>query len=265
VEGSIIPGQGKTSRLDIATPGGKSELRSRGAEGTEFSVSVNPDDSSTIAIHSGVAEIKTADGTLKVGPDEAITYDTSGFVGRAAPIPDPPALQSPTDGDDLVFGTIPPRILFSWGGRTVADAYRFVIARDRELHDVVFDRELIGTEFVHGNLQSGRYYWCVKTVTGYVESRCSTVRDFRLIQDLEPPDLRVDLPQGAVAAAKMVVRGAAEPGSELFIKNEQVTLAANGEFEYVVKLSPGLNMIIVEAIDAAGNSAYRSQYVTADF
>jgi hypothetical protein len=160
---------------------------------------------------------------------------------------------------------VAPRVRFRWAGPDDADVYRFVLARDRDLNDVVWAGELSRPEFVHGNLPSGRYFWSVKSVSDRAESRASVVNSLRLEQDLEPPELHVERPQEAVPTEQLVIRGMAEPGSELFIKNRTVPLGASGAFEYTMKLNPGLNMIVIEAVDQAGNSAYRSQYVTARF
>jgi hypothetical protein len=265
VQGRIDPGKGKDSRLDIVTSGGTSEIRAQGKDGAEFSVTTNADQSSTVNVYSGVARLSTADGKIKVGPNEAITYDPTGLLGKAVPIPEAPRVVSPRDGIVRTFGPVAPRIRFDWAEQDGADAYRFILARDRELSEIVCARELNDTEFVHGDLPSGRYYWSVRSVFGHAESRASTVRSLRLVEDLDPPELSVDLPEGTVAVAELVVRGMAEPGSELFIKNESIPLAADGGFEYALKLKRGLNMIVIEAVDAAGNSAYRSQYVTARF
>lgn len=264
LQGRIDPGKGKDSRLDIVTSGGTSEIRA-GKEGADFSVTANADESSTVNVYSGVARLSTAGGKIKVGPNEAITFDPTGLLGKAVPIPDAPRAISPRDGIVRTFGPVAPRIRFHWAEQDGADAYRFVLARDRDLGDVVCARELNDTEFVHGDLPSGEYYWSVRSVFGHVESRPSSIRSLQLVEDLDPPALSVDLPEGTVAVEQLVVRGQAEPGSELFIENESVPLAADGGFEYALKLKRGLNMIVVEAVDAAGNSAYRSQYVTARF
>ncbi len=60
-------------------------------------------------------------------------------------------------------------------------------------------------------------------------------------------------------------RPVSHPGSELYIENESIPLDPSGAFEYVLKLERGLNMVVVEAVDAAGNSTYRSQYVRARY
>jgi len=38
-----------------------------------------------------------------------------------------------------------------------------------------------------------------------------------------------------------------------------------GEFELSLTLKPGTNLFVVEAVDRAGNIAYRSLYITAKF
>jgi hypothetical protein len=265
VDGNIAARGGKSSRLNIVTVGGTAALRSTSGQGTEFSVATNADESSTVAIYTGTAEITAGGESMRVGPNEAITFDESGLPVHAAPIPTAPELLSPPDGRVQVFGSVAPRVRFRWAGPDDADAYRFVLARDRDLNDVVWAGELSRPEFAHGNLPSGRYFWSVKSVSGRAESRASVVNSLRLDQDLEPPELHVELPQEAVPTERLVIRGMAEPGSELFIKNRTVPLGASGAFEYTMKLKPGLNMIVIEAVDQAGNSAYRSQYVTARF
>jgi len=265
VDGSLAARGGKSSRLDIVTVGGTAALRSTSDQSTEFSVATNTDESSTVAIYTGTAEITAGGESMSIGPNEAITFDESGLPVRAEPIPSAPDLLAPPDGRVQTFGAVAPRVRFRWSGPEDTEAYRFVLARDRELNDVVYAGELSRPEFAHGNLPGGRYYWSVKAVSGRVESRASAVRSLRLDQDLDPPQLRVEFPQDVVPSEQLVIRGMAEPGSELFIKNRTVPLGASGAFEYTMKLNPGLNMIVIEAVDQAGNSAYRSQYVTARF
>ena len=265
VQGAMEAGRGRSPSLDVVTPGGSSQIRARGETDTEFSVAVNSDESSTVSIYTGIAEIKTADGLLRVGPNEALTYDAGGLLGEAVPIPDPPRPLAPADGHVQVFGSVAPRTEFRWEEREGAEAYRFVLARDPELIDVVYDGELSRNRFVHGDLSSGHYYWRVTTIAQRAESLPSPVRHLRLTQDLEPPVLQVALPGELVTGEELVIRGTAEPGSELYIENQSIPLDASGGFVYALKLKRGLNMIVVEAVDAAGNSAYRSQYVTARF
>jgi hypothetical protein len=265
IDGRIGSKLGGAPRLDVVMPGGTAEIRGRNGMGTDFSATVGDDESSTVNVYAGVARVKTPQGVVRVGPDEAITYDAEGLMGEVVPIPDPPAIVAPQDGTVRTFGAVAPRVRFRWTGPPRADAYRFVLSRDPDLEEIVYTGEIPGPEFVHGDLETGRYYWQVRTVAERAESRPSDVHEFVLVQDLDPPELEVVLPQGIVAASELVVHGRTEPGSELFIENEQVPVAADGGFVYALELDRGLNMIVVEAVDAVGNSAYRTQYVTARF
>jgi hypothetical protein len=44
-----------------------------------------------------------------------------------------------------------------------------------------------------------------------------------------------------------------------------VPVDENGRFEASVELQRGINLLVVEAVDAAGNVAYASQMVTGKF
>jgi len=264
LEGTLVASDGSSSGLGIVTSSGRSEIRAQAADDAEFSVIAHGDDSSTINIYTGTAKITTADGPMTIGPNETVSFDQDGWISEAAPILPSPRLLAPPHRAERRFGPIAPRIEFAWAPQEGAEAYRLVLARDVGLEDVVYEGRLAGTEFAHGHLDAGTYYWAVKAVAGHAESRLGAVRSIRLVQDLDPPALAVDLPE-AITSERLVIRGSAEPGSELFIENESVPLAATGEFEYALQLNPGLNMIVIEAVDTAGNSAYRSQYVTARF
>jgi len=263
VEGKVAARGGRSSSLDVVTAAGTSAIRSSGKHDTEFSVVLHEDESSTVSIYSGQAEISTAEASLSVGPDQAVTLDPSGNPLRTDPIPETPEPIAPPDGQVRRFGAVAPQLRFVWKGSEAAGSYRFVLARDRALTDIVYAGEVGRAEFSHGNLPEGRYYWAVKAVSHRVESRLSSVRTLRLIQDLDPPRLVVELPEVVTGSEQLVIRGTTDPESELFIENRSVPLGDRGEFEYTMKLNPGMNMIVVEAIDEAGNSAYRSQYVTA--
>ena len=96
-----------------------------------------------------------------------------------------------------------------------------------------------------------------------VESRPTPVRRLDIVADLDPPALAVELPEMLAGLDRLPLRGKTEPGSELFIGNEPIAVGEAGGFEYTLELEPGLNMVVVEAVDTAGNSSYFTQYVHA--
>jgi hypothetical protein len=46
---------------------------------------------------------------------------------------------------------------------------------------------------------------------------------------------------------------------------KQIQAAKSGEFEYPLKLQFGINIIVVESVDVAGNITYRSRLITGKF
>jgi len=127
------------------------------------------------------------------------------------------------------------------------------------------DLQLSGQEFLHGNLPAGRYYWRVASMMVTTEGHSSPVRRLDLVLDDQPPELEVDFPRGPVHTSAFQLHGIAEPGTCLFIKDQSVVVGPSGEFEHTLELDRGLNVVVVEAVDAAGNITYRSQRLNAKY
>jgi hypothetical protein len=89
------------------------------------------------------------------------------------------------------------------------------------------------------------------------------VRSFNLVRDLEPPSLSVELPGGTVETATLLVRGQTDPGAKVLVGRNEAPTGDSGEFELMVDLRSGPNVIVVEAVDEVGNVAYSAQYVNA--
>ena len=163
------------------------------------------------------------------------------------------------------YGGILPHVRFNWSAPDDARGYRLVIARDAEFDSIVYEEELAGTEFSHGNLDQGSYYWRVSAVNGDVESLPSAASSLRIEHDEFPPDLQVALPDKIVDTDELLIRGTTEPDAEVVIGTEQIAVRSDGTFEYRLELRRGPNLIVIEAVDPAGNVTYRSQYVNARF
>lgn len=265
VRGSVAPkiGKGPGQALNVELAGGSATIRSSSPEQTEFSVQVNADQSSTLSVTSGLAEIEKAGRTVRLGTQEALRIEADGAVGRPTAIPVSPRQQFPAEGFVHTMGPSTPPLEFRWAEAPRADAYRVEIARDPGFGDSVFDSRFRTTSTRPAGLAPGRYHWRVSALAGEVESEPGDSRSFEVVADSAPPALKIVLPPGPVASERLIVRGTAEPGSRVLVGNSQVELAADGSFEHEVDLVPGPNLIVVEAVDAAGNVTYQSQYVYA--
>ena len=234
-------------------------------EPAEFAVRVNADASSTLTVFKGRGELSSQQGTMVVEPNHSVTVDPAGSIGAPREIPPPPVLVEPQNGARLASRPSRSRIHFAWQGPGENDVYALAVARDPGFHDIVSSELVPRPEFILGNLQAGTYYWRVSTRRGDLEGPCSPTWQVRIARDLREPDLRVDFPARVVSAREIVLGGSAEPGARVFVNNEEIQVAASGSFSHVMTLQRGVNMVVVEAIDSAGNVAYRSETIDARY
>jgi len=87
----------------------------------------------------------------------------------------------------------------------------------------------------------------------------------KIVQDDEAPPLEVVYPDGPVDNDSLLLMGSTEPGALVFHDEDLIPTTETGSFELRVALERGVNVVTIEAIDAAGNVTYRSQLVVADF
>jgi mannose-6-phosphate isomerase-like protein (cupin superfamily) len=266
VRGQLLRTAADHRPLDIVTVGGATQIQAASAEQpTEFNVAVHDDDSTTYAIYSGTAKISSGGKTVVVGPNEWVTVQPDEVPGEARPIPDPPRSETPADRAEILHGVVTPRIELSWSGSSSLSGYRIQIATDTAFEEIVFENTLQAPRFLHGNLDPGLYYWRVSGLEDEVESLFGSTRSFRVTQDLDPPLLEVAIPEETGGTECLVLQGRTEPGVELFIGNEMISTRSDGQFEHTILLARGLNHVVVEAVDAAGNSTFLSQYVNAKY
>jgi hypothetical protein len=249
--------------LDVAGPGGQAHIVPSG--GATVRMNVNPDRSSTVSVLAGRANVASGGRSITVPEGGWVALDPSSGLGRVGRLPDRPRLLAPRENTTVPYRSLPPRVTFSWqGGPGEHDSW-VEIARDREFHDLVASQEVNGSEFVHGNLKAGTYYWRVAGVRSGARGRASEAYRLDVALENAPPALDVEFPDGPVAGPRTRIRGATEPGAGVFIGEANVPTGLDGSFEYELALDRGINVVVVEAIDAAGNTTYRSRLVNAEY
>jgi hypothetical protein len=261
LRGEVPAGAGPAPDLDIVTANASTRFQGDGQEPASYSVRVDADNASTIQLFSGSAEITVGDERATLGPNEAVRIFPDQTIGEPVKLPPAPQALEPHAEQPLVFGAVAPRVTFRWTPVPGAEGYRLVIARDAALGEPLHDAVCDGNVFEHGALEHGTYYWQVRAIRGGIEGLPSPVGTVDLVQDTEAPSLRVELEPAA--GGLLIVRGTTEPGAVVHVNDATLTASANGVFEHRIQLSPGVNMIVVETVDAVGNSAYFSEYVDA--
>lgn len=270
VEGDLrgrISGSGREpGQMEITTPRAVAVIHTQQNGGdAEFKVTVNPDQSSTIAVYQGVANVTAGDKTVQVEENSAVTVELDQSFSITKPLPSRPELIAPAASGRFLYRMLSPRIVFTWKGLPGEARYHLVLARDQAFQDIVLDEQISGTEFTHGSLKQGTYYWRASTLVGNIEGPFTIPLQFSVEQKRTPPLLVINGSPEKVDQESCEFSGHTEPGARVFINGQEVPTTPEGEFRHAVALERGINIIVVEAVDAAGNVSYRSSTVHGKF
>jgi hypothetical protein len=232
-------------------------------EEVEFQITVNDDQSTTVNLHSGIAKIVGRDGKIRtINANESVTIDPTGMTFRVSEIPPAPTGIGPANNTLVAYRNVPQKIKFSWSSVELADRYHVVIARDPEFSNLIVDDDVIGTEFTHGALGSGTYYWHVRSRVEWAQSNKSETHKIRVLQDLEAPLLELNPPSDTVLAGAWRLTGRTEPDASIFVDGVPIAHEA-GRIDQEIALQRGVNIITVKAMDSVGNLNYESLAISA--
>ncbi len=239
-----------------------------GADGESVRVGVATlsDESHVIVSRAGTVKVIGPDGAeIILEENMATALGPGGLLAAPRALLGAPALASPRDGKVYAFQRKTPRAKLSWKSVNGADAYQIVVARDSEFNNIFFEEVLQRTSLVAHNLEPGSYYWRVKAQDADgIEGAFSATRTIKTIQDDTPPHLTIAFPPDMFISPgpKLKVNGKTDRGARIRINGHTVPVARDGGFTYTLDLSEGARLIIVEAIDAAGNVEYGKRVVT---
>ncbi|HYM82455.1 MAG TPA: FecR domain-containing protein [Candidatus Limnocylindria bacterium] len=230
-----------------------------GRSATEMQVTVRRDGRSTLAVHEGQIALQGSGPALDFGPGQYVRVASDGTVSAPMPLPSAPAVDDPGPGAAFGYLDLPPRIPFRWRTIEGAAQYRLRAARDPEFQDVVLDETVAQPSLTWGRMEPGTYYWRVTAIVDNIDGMPSPARSLVVSRDHGQLQLKVATPK--VANLRCVVRGRATKRANIFVVGRRVDMQRDGTFETEVELEPGANVLLVEAVDAAGHSTYWSQVV----
>jgi hypothetical protein len=116
-------------------------------ENVEFLVTVNDDQSTTVNLHGGSAEIVGRDGKrTRIKESQSVTIDSTGTQMMVRNLPSAPRSRGPSNQATVTYRNVPETVEFTWDAAANADRYHLVIARDPDFLDRVVDDDVIGTK-----------------------------------------------------------------------------------------------------------------------
>ena len=259
-----ISGAGQLAlQVEVATPNAVARING-GDDTAQFSVKVNPDKSSTLTVVSGQAELISMGKSIIVEANQSATAE-QGAAPRKVMLPAKVSLVRPPDQKKFIYRELPPLVKFEWKTLKEVTGYRIQIARDKAFTQVVVDETVSKTIFSHGNLHQGNYFWRIKALQDWAEGEYSAVQLLSIEQDKVPPALEVLFPQKMSELSTITLNGSTEKNAQLLVNGQVVKPNEEGDFAYVLQLQQGVNVLVVEAIDVAGNVTYKSGMVYGKF
>ena len=122
-----------------------------------------------------------------------------------------------------------------------------------------------GTVFPVHVQQPGTYFWRVRAqdADGFA-GPYSPTRSVRTAYDDTPPPLAILSPPEMFVspAAGVELKGRTERDARVKVNGQKATVGPDGTFVFSLTLKEGVNLVTIEAIDAAGNSEYGKRLIT---
>jgi len=267
LRGRINKGDQQAIYMEVATPGATVRVQTgrHKAAASEFKVKINADKSSTVTVLEGQADITAQGKMITLSSNQSTLVPLYQPPLLPVALPEPVRLDSPKDSQVFYYHRLPPKIRFTWQDRPEFNSYKFILARDRELQQIVSADRIDKPLASHGNLKSGMYFWQIEAQGPYRDRITSDVRCFRVVEDVDAPALTVRFPDEAVHSNFYTLKGKTEPGAAVFIDGKRIAVSASGEFRHRLELQRGINLVLVEAVDKADNLSYRSNTIQGKF
>ena len=215
----------------------------------------------SVAPEKGGAAIRLATG-------DRVSSTAEGTLSPVKKLTMPPALMSP--GDNQVFQLSPElTVEMIWQAQAGATAYVLQVSRSRLFSTQEINKKMQKTSATAEVTSEGSFYWRVASVgpDGDV-GPFSPFRRFRVsgggkvaVSDRTPPMLRMKAPFH-VGGQYYTIAGVTESGATVFINDEEVDVASGGTFQKLVAFDRvGRNVVVIKAVDPAGNQKVESQLV----
>jgi hypothetical protein len=252
--------------MSLTSPGVETRVTPPSGTGAaQFRIAVAPNKTSVLSVYRGSAEVLARGRTVRVAANQFVAVDSLRGAGTPATLPGAPGLVAPEGGATYSYRELAPQVEFRWDPVPDVDGYRLLVSRSPEFEGIVVDQRLHATSFTFGAFKAGPYFWRVSALRAGAEGPPSRPRTLVLSNLQRVPNLTVTFPADVVAGNACTIRGQTDPGIRIVVAGDQTEVDVTGHFEHSVTLKRGFNVVVVEAIDRVGNTAYKSKVVEAKF
>jgi len=264
--------------VEVATTDDQSSVRTPGSNVTvdsESTTQVRVDNAKATAVVTmkGSASISSQTGgpAVKIASGEKVTATPQGTLSPVKKLVLPPALMGPADNQ--VFPLAPSsQVEFTWEQQQGATGYQLQVSRSRLFTGLEINSRRTKTGATAKVTSEGAFYWRVASVgpdgdigpfSGFRRFRVSggARGPSNISGETTPPKLTLNPPFG-VGSGFYIIEGTTDPGSTVFINEEEVDVESSGHFKKIINFTKlGLNAVVVKAVNPAGIPTVKSQNV----
>lgn len=264
--------------VEVATTDDQSSVRTPGSNVTvdsESTTQVRVDNSKGTAVVAtkGSASVTSPTGgpAVKIASGEKVTSTPAGALSPVKKLVLPPALLGPADNQ--VFPLAPgSQVEFSWEAQEGSTGYLLQVSRSRLFTTLEINSRRQKTGATAKVTSEGAFYWRVASYGPDGDAGpFSAFRRFRVSGgargpanvsgETTPPKLTLK-PPFQVGSGFFIIEGTTDPGSTVFINEEEVDVESTGHFKKIINFNKlGPNSVVVKAVSPAGTPTVKSQTV----
>ena len=265
----------RVGSVEVATTSDTSTVRTPGTQvvveqQSTAQVGVEQEQTSVVSMR-GAASVapETGGAAIRLASGDKVSSTPEGTLSPVKKLTMPPALLSP--GDNQVFQlTAGLQVQMIWQPQVGATGYVLQVSRSRLFSTREINQKLQKTSATAEVTSEGSFYWRVASLgpdgdvgpySGFRRFRVSGGTKSGGTTDRTPPMLRMKAPFH-VGGAFYTIAGVTEPGATVFINDEEADVASGGAFQKLVAFDKvGRNVVVIKAVDPAGNQKVESQVV----
>ena len=228
-------------------------------ESGDFWVKNDPSGARFVNYDQAQLEVTRGGTSVMLGENEGVVLDSTG--AQTAQVLDSPQLTVPA-ADATLYGA---QATFEWTGPEKAAGYWLEVARDAGFNAMqISEWGITQALYAAQDLPPGRYFWRVAALDQLgLPGPWTKPGGFTLRLDNTPPFLTLFAPGDGelTQSAQIDLFGASEDDAEIRLNGQLLDLATDGSFQMQLTLTPGENLLNLQAIDPPGNITDLSQTV----
>lgn len=253
---ALLSGGGSAREFQVEVPGVKTEIKSN-----NFRVG-RDDKAAKFANYDGELGITSAGEKVVLAKNQGTVVKHNQKPIKPQNLLTDVKLLSPENEEEIYDLNTALR----WEAVKGAAQYEIQIATDKCCDKTVLKSKLTTNSLPKlPQLEGGIFYWRVSAIDAMgLAGPFSQPRSFMIVIDDEPPFLMVKSPleNTVVNRSAVEISGETEKGAVITVNGSETAVAENGSFSKQFPLAKGVNKIMVEARDQAGNLTKVERTVT---